>query len=376
MDIICKAEQCTGCTACMNRCPKKCIEMHEDSIMGHLHPVIDHTKCVDCGACKKVCPVNSPLNLQKPLTAYAGWDKSESEYESSTSGGAASAFARYVIRQGGVVYGCAMMPGIEVRHIRIDTEYDIRLLKGSKYVQSTIGDVYSKVREDLRQDRKVLFIGTPCQVAGVKSFIGERIAGNLYTVDLICHGTPSLAFLRRHILKKTKGVVPDEIFFRKGAYLLLLLLLGGKEIYRSSLFEQRYQDIYYNAFFDGFSYRDSCNTCRYAQPNRVSDVTIGDFWGLDGDFPLEHPHGCSVLLPTTEKGMVLIDGIRSEFNLFERSVDEAVNGNEQLRNPKKKNFRIKVFRKILPLFGIDKSYRLCMFDKIIKRNLRIIIKGK
>lgn len=376
MDIICKAEQCTGCAACMNRCPKKCIEMHEDSIMGHLHPIIDHTKCVDCGACKKVCPVNSPLNLQKPLTAYAGWDKSESEYESSTSGGAASAFARYVIRQGGVVYGSAMMPGIEVRHIRIDTEYDIRLLKGSKYVQSTIGDVYSKVREDLRQDRKVLFIGTPCQVAGVKSFIGERIAGNLYTVDLICHGTPSLAFLRRHILKKTKGVVPDEIFFRKGAYLLLLLLLGGKEIYRSSLFEQRYQDIYYNAFFDGFSYRDSCNTCRYAQPNRVSDVTIGDFWGLDEDFPLEHPHGCSVLLPTTEKGMVLIDGIRSEFNLFERSVDEAVNGNEQLRNPKKKNFRIKVFRKILPLFGIDKSYRLCMFDKIIKRNLRIIIKGK
>lgn len=375
MDIICKAEQCTGCAACMNRCPTKCIEMHEDSIMGHLHPIIDHTKCVDCGACKKVCPVNSPLNLQKPLTAYAGWDKSESEYESSTSGGAASAFARYVIRQGGVVYGCAMMPGIEVRHIRIDTEYDIRLLKGSKYVQSTIGDVYSKVREDLRQDRKVLFIGTPCQVAGVKSFIGERIAGNLYTVDLICHGTPSLAFLRRHILKKTKGVVPDEIFFRKGAY-LLLLLLGGKEIYRSSLFEQRYQDIYYNAFFDGFSYRDSCNTCRYAQPNRVSDVTIGDFWGLDEDFPLEHPHGCSVLLPTTEKGMVLIDGIRSEFNLFERSVDEAVNGNEQLRNPKKKNFRIKVFRKILPLFGIDKSYRLCMFDKIIKRNLRIIIKGK
>ena len=376
MDIICKAEQCTGCAACMNRCPKKCIEMHEDSIMGHLHPIIDHTKCVDCGACKKVCPVNSPLNLQKPLTAYAGWDKSESEYESSTSGGAASAFARYVIRQGGVVYGCAMMPGIEVRHIRIDTEYDIRLLKGSKYVQSTIGDVYSKVREDLCQDRKVLFIGTPCQVAGVKSFIGERIAGNLYTVDLICHGTPSLAFLRRHILKKTKGVVPDEIFFRKGAYLLLLLLLSGKEIYRSSLFEQRYQDIYYNAFFDGFSYRDSCNTCRYAQPNRVSDVTIGDFWGLDGDLPLEHPHGCSVLLPTTEKGMVLIDGIRSEFNLFERSVDEAVNGNEQLRNPKKKNFRIKVFRKILPLFGIDKSYRLCMFDKIIKRNLRIIIKGK
>lgn len=375
MDIICKAELCTGCAACMNRCPKQCIKMQEDRRMGHLRPVIDHNRCVDCGACQKVCPVNSSLDLQKPLTAYAGWDKCEEEYQSSTSGGAASAFARYIIRQGGVVYGCAILPGIEVKHIRVDNEDDIRLLKGSKYVQSTIGDTYRKVREDLRQDRKVLFIGTPCQVAGVKSFIGKQMNGNLYTIDLICHGTPSLAFLRRHILKKTKGVVPDEIFFRKGSY-LLLLLLDGKEIYRSSLFEQRYQDIYYNAFFDGFSYRDSCNTCRYAQPNRVSDVTIGDFWGLDGDIPLEHPHGCSVLLPTTEKGMVLIDGIRSEFNLFERSVDEAVNGNEQLRNPKKKTFRIKVFRKILPLLGIDKSYRLCMFDRIIKRKLRIIIKGK
>ena len=290
--------------------------------MGHLHPVIDHNRCVDCGACQKVCPVNSSLDLQKPLTAYAGWDKCEEEYQSSTSGGAASAFARFIIRQGGVVYGCAILPGIEVKHVRVDNEDDIRLLTGSKYVQSTIGDTYRKVREDLRQDRKVLFIGTPCQVAGVKSFIGKQMSCNLYTADLICHGTPSLSFLRKHILKKTKGVVPDEIFFRKGSYLLLLLLLGGKEIYRSSLLEQRYEDIYYNAFFDGFSYRDSCNECRYAQASRVSDVTIGDFWGLEENLPLEHPHGCSVLLPTTGKGEELVEGIRSEFYLFKRSVRE------------------------------------------------------
>lgn len=376
MDIICKAELCTGCAACMNRCPKQCIKMKEDHHMGHLHPVIDHNRCVDCGACQKVCPVNSSLDLQKPLTAYAGWDKCEEEYQSSTSGGAASAFARYIIRQGGVVYGCAILPGIEVKHVRVDNEDDIRLLKGSKYVQSTIGDTYRKVREDLRQDRKVLFIGTPCQVARVKSFIGKQMSCNLYTVDLICHGTPSLSFLRKHILKKTKGVVPDEIFFRKGSCLLLLLLLGGKEIYRSSLLEQRYEDIYYNAFFDGFSYRDSCNECRYAQASRVSDVTIGDFWGLEENLPLEHPHGCSLLLPTTGKGEELVEGIRSEFYLFKRSVREAVNGNDQLRHPKKKNFRIKFFRKILPMLGIANSYRFCMLDKIIRRKLRIIIKGK
>lgn len=375
MDTICKIEQCTGCAACMNRCPKGCIKMKIDNRLGHLFPHIDHDNCVDCGACHKVCPVNQPITLRVPQTAYAGWDKSNSEYVTSTSGGAASAFARCIIHQGGVVYGCAMMPNIEVKHIRVETIEDISKLKGSKYVQSTIGMVYKEVREDLRNGRKVLFIGTPCQVAGVKSFIGEKLSDNLYTVDLICHGTPPLEFLRKHILKKTKGVVPDEIFFRKGAY-LLLLLLGGKEIYRSSLFEQRYEDVYYNTFFDGFSYRDSCNTCKYAQPNRVSDITIGDFWGLKENLPLAHPHGCSVLLPTTEKGKELVEGIRNEFYLFERTVDEAVNGNDQLRHPKEKDFRIKIFKKLQPMLGIGNAYRLCMLDKITRRKMRILIKGK
>lgn len=375
MDAICNLKHCTGCAACMNRCPKQCIEMLPDDKLGHLYPVIDHDKCIDCGSCQKACPANHPLELRKPLHAYAGWDRNESEYISSTSGGAASTFARFIIRQGGVVYGCAMLPGIEVRHVRVDNLDDIAKLKGSKYVQSTMGMTYQAVRNDLRQGRKVLFIGTPCQVAGVKSFVGEKNSGNLYTADLICHGTPPLAFLKKHVLKKTRGIVPDKILFRKGTY-LLLLLLEGKELYKSSLFEQRYEDIYYNAFFDGFSYRDSCNTCRYAQPKRVSDVTIGDFWGLNENLPLEHPHGCSVLLPTTDKGMELIDGIRTDFNLFERSVDEAVNGNDQLRHPKEADCRIRMFKKLLPIVGAGNAYRLCMIDKIARRKLRILIKGK
>lgn len=376
MDTICDRKHCTGCAACMNRCPKQCIEMLPDDKLGHLYPIIDHDKCIDCGSCQKVCPVNHPLELYVPLHAYAGWDKNDDEYISSTSGGAASAFARFIIRQGGVVYGCAMQSNIEVSHIRVDNLDDVVKLKGSKYVQSTMGMTFHAVRNDLRMGRKVIFIGTPCQVAGVKSYIGEKNSGNLYTVDLICHGTPPLAFLRKHVLKKTKGVVPDKILFRKGAYLLLLLLLDGKELYKSSLFEQRYEDIYYNTFFDGFSYRDSCNTCRYAQPNRISDVTIGDFWGLNENLPLKHPHGCSVLLPTSDKGMELIEGIRTEFNLFERTVDEAVMGNDQLRHPKEANFRVQIFKKIFPIIGVGNAYRLCVIDKIARRKLRLLIKGK
>lgn len=373
MKEICNSSICTGCAACMNRCPKHCINMREDNKLGHLYPQIDNDKCIDCGACIKVCPANHALELRTPITAYAGWDKSEKEYISSTSGGAASAFARYIIRQGGVVYGCAILPGIQVSHVRIDSLSDIGKLKGSKYVQSTIGMIYKNVREDLRKGKKVLFIGTPCQVAGVRSFIVKEMVENLYTVDLICHGTPPLAYLRKHILKKTNGTVPDEIFFRKGDY-LLLLLLGGKEIYRSSLFEQRYQDTYYNTFFDGFSYRESCHTCRYAQPQRVSDVTIGDFWGLRADLPLEHPHGCSVLLPITEKGKELIEGIRQEFNLYERTVEEAVNGNDQLRHPKEKDLRISMFMNLFPLLGIGIAYRLCIMDRIAKYYLRKLLK--
>ena len=373
MKEICNSSICTGCAACMNRCPKHCINMREDNKLGHLYPQIDNDKCIDCGACVKVCPANHALELRTPITAYAGWDKSEKECISSTSGGAASAFARYIIRQGGVVYGCAILPGIQVSHVRIDSLSDIGKLKGSKYVQSTIGMIYKNVREDLRKGKKVLFIGTPCQVAGVRSFIVKDMVENLYTVDLICHGTPPLAYLRKHILKKTNGTVPDEIFFRKGAY-LLLLLLGGKEIYRSSLFEQRYQDTYYNTFFDGFSYRESCHTCRYAQPQRVSDVTIGDFWGLRADLPLEHPHGCSVLLPITEKGKELIEGIRQEFNLYERTVEEAVNGNDQLRHPKEKDLRISMFMNLFPLLGIGIAYRLCIMDRIAKYYLRKLFK--
>lgn len=364
IEQICLPDLCTGCSACLNRCPKSCISMKADEGLGHLHPVIDHSQCIDCGACKKVCPVNNPIEFRKPLVAYAGWDKDEGEYTTSTSGGAASAFARYIISQGGVVYGCAVMPNIDIRHIRIDKLCDISKLKGSKYVQSTISDTFQRIKNDLRQGLKVLFIGTPCQVAGLRSFLGKN-DDQLYTVDLICHGVPSLSFLQRHILKITKGKVPDEIYFRKDLY-LLLLLLGGKEIYRKELFRDRYEDTYYNAFFDGFSYRDSCHTCKYAQPLRCSDITIGDFWGLKDDLPTEHPNGCSVLLPLTAKGEELVAGIKNEFHLFRRTVDEAVEGNDQLRHPKSENARIRMFKKLYSIIGIHYAYRLCVYDKILK----------
>lgn len=373
MEDICHIQQCTGCAACANRCPKHCISMVETGGLGHLYPKIDQQTCVDCGACKKVCPALHSVEMRRPSIAYAGWDKNDEEYITSTSGGAASAFSRWIISHGGVVYGCSMS-GVEARHIRVDNIPDLYKLKGSKYVQSVIGDCYRRVHDDLCHNRKVLFIGTPCQVAALKSYIGKDNS-QLYTIDLICHGVPSLAQLKRHINKIAKGKIPDEIYFRKGSY-LLLLLLNGKEIYRSELFKQRYHDSYYNAFFDGFSYRESCYQCRYANIERCSDITVGDFWGLREKLPLAHPHGCSVILPLTDKGNELLSGISDGFNLFGRPVEEAVHGNEQLRHPKSKSMRIKLYRVLCPVLGDECTYAICVLDKILRMHLRKIVKRR
>lgn len=371
---ICNLSLCTGCAACANRCPKQCISMKVEGGLGHLYPKINYDECINCGACIKVCPSNSSAKLNKPITAYAGWDKNKEEYISSTSGGAASAFSRYIINHGGVVYGCSILQGIQIKHIRIDNIKDLIKLKGSKYVQSTIeNNCYKHVKEDLKLGKQVLFIGTPCQIAGLKSFIGDN-NDLLYTVDLICHGVPSLSYFQKHVLKKTGRRIPDEIYFRKNSSYLLLLVSNGIELYRSHLLKERYSDIYYNTFFDGFSYRESCYHCPYATSSRVSDVTIGDFWGLKDNLPIAHTNGCSVLLPLTEKGVELIKNISPDFYLFERTVKEAIDGNDQLKHPKQKDYRIKLFRHLHKYLGINLAYRLCVCDRIIKNFIKTINK--
>lgn len=150
-------------------------------------------------------------------------------------------------------------------------------------------------------------------------------------------------------------------------------------IYKSGdLWTHRYEDLYYNTFIDGFTYRDSCFNCHYAKPERVSDITIGDFWGLgnetDDNYIPKHPYGISCVLPLTEKGKRLISIVKDKLNIYERPVTEAINGNDQLRFPKKKNLRIKFFRRIHKYIGVDAAYKLCVCDKIVKYKIRKIIR--
>lgn len=380
MKAICSHNNCTGCGLCVAQCPKGCISMVPGNNFGHLFPKINEANCIDCGLCKKICPSLHHVENSYPNISYAAWSKDEEDYKSSTSGGAASVLSQYVLSHGGVVYGCSMFADIDVRHIRIDNIDDLCKLKGSKYVQSDVTSIYPQLRDDVREGRLTLFTGTPCQVAAVKNMF-KRQPENLILVDLICHGVPSLHMLKQHVKRVANYPHYDKIIFREGNNIVFVVIVEGEKVYRRYFNYPRYNDFYLDTFYDGYTYRESCYSCQYACPNRVSDITIGDFWKLGkripADYIPEHPYGCSLILPSTENGRRLIEKVSAKLNLYERTVEEAVGGNEQLRHPISIDWRKRMFVILYPVTG-SSAYRIAVMDKyilfILKRIIKKIIK--
>ncbi len=351
---------CCGCNACVEACSKHCIVMKKDS-KGFLYPLVDKNICVECGVCEHICPFQTDKELNLPLKAYAAWNKDRNKHLSSSSGGAAYVFSSYIINQGGVVYGCAS-DGINIQHIRVDQIKNLNKLQGSKYVQSHICNLFSQVKTDLRNQIPVLFIGTPCQVAGLKKYI-KRIPPHLYVVDLICHGVPSLQMLEEHIANIAKGRNIESISFRKGNK--FLMHITGKAFDYIVPFRK---DLYYRGFMQGVTYRESCYQCPFACQERVGDITIGDFWGILHPelLPTESKDGISVLLPCTDKGMHLIEQTKEFFHYFERPVEEAIKGNSQLQHPVRQTKRSRIFHALYPIFSFDISVITSMADQAVK----------
>lgn len=379
MDKICDKDICTGCGLCASICSKNSIKMVTIDKLGHLYPQIDQKKCVDCGLCKKKCPsLNNPIQTA-PITAYAAIAKDNEEYHSSTSGGAASVFSRYIIENGGVVYGCAVVEDddvVDIRHIRVDMIDELYRLKGSKYVQSRITDIIPQLKEDIKKEKKVLFIGTPCQCAAINNIYGKT-PENLYLVDLICHGVPSFDLLKRHIKNRLPNKQVSKLSFREGNELKLSIVATDNTLYCKSTVADRFKEFYYDTFIDGCTFRESCYTCPYAKPNRCSDITIGDFWGLKKDadeYLPNHTIGTSVLLPVSEKGKCLIQATSQRFNLVERTVNEAVNGNHQLQHPTSKGRRTKIFRYLAKILRLETAYRISIWDRIVRNSLKKLTK--
>ena len=336
--------------------------------MGHLFPFVDHSSCVGCGACERICPSLHPLPLRPIVTAYASWSKDEHDYKTATSGGIATALSKAIIRNGGVVYGCAMLPDVEVKHIRVDRLEDLEKLKSSKYVQSSLVEAIPALKKDIAEGKQVLFIGTPCQVAAVKALYRTQ-PESLFLVDLICHGVPSAKMLKDFVRKLVPDRVCTNVTFRKGNAYILQLWDNDSLAYALPLRSPQYRNYYLGAFMDGYTFRDSCYHCPFAGSDRVGDITLGDFWGLGAYAPVDHmpdhPYGCSVVLPITENGVRLLAEIESSIELYQRDKQEAIEGNTQLQRPVRMNKRIRFFRQVQRVVFWPEFYRWVNLDRIL-----------
>lgn len=383
MEKTCDYSICTGCGACSAVCPKNCISFVTGDF-GHVYPKIDVTRCIDCNKCRNVCPPINDYSQILPTEAFAGIIKEKEDYLSTTSGGAAQAISLYILRKGGIVYGCGSLSNGRIEHIRVETPTDLELLKGSKYVQSDVHERYQEIIKDVKSGREVLFIGTPCQCAAVKKLFRIQ-PSNLCLVELICHGVPSQEFLFDYLRKQ--GVSKDiigRIWFRtsKGYQIAICNDTQSKIIYESiPLWSKGCKDLYYKTFFYGYSFRPSCYTCKFARPERVGDITIGDFWGLGVEYPTDeipaHEHGISVVLPCTDKGKEIISNISGIINLYPRSVKEAIKGNHQLQHPTLKGSDVYLFSFLRKILGISYAFQVSFFMRRVAAFIkRRIINGK
>lgn len=315
MTTVCDPNKCNGCMACIDKCPKNCISI-VDNIYSY-NAVKDMNLCIICGKCEKVCPNNSPIDLKSSVAWKQGWAEKEIR-QNSSSGGAASAIIKFFIQSGGYVASCLFKDGKFLFEITNDLEV-AKKFAGSKYVKSNPVGIYKKIQERLKTD-KVLFIGLPCQVAALKNSINNQ--DNLYTIDLICHGTPSPKILEQFLYEYGYKLseLKDIKFRNKSEF-------GVKSKGITKL--EKGRDPYLIAFLNSIDYTENCYSCKFATKERISDITLGDSWGTE--YKHEEKYGISLILVQTDKGKALL----GEASLDLKNVDyeKAVKANHQLNHP-------------------------------------------
>lgn len=326
-------EFCTGCRTCEQICPKSCISMKFSS-EGFLEPFVDPGQCVNCGLCQKHCPQNNLKVYPLSEKVFAVKSKNDKELYKSASGGAFAALARYFLEQNGACVGASYYKGWDVGHKIIRSLDDLPSLQSSKYVQSDTLYTYSEVRCLLSQGIKVLYSGTPCQIAGLNSFLGNVDKSNLLTIDLICHGVPSIKLFKSYIqwLEHRYGEPIIDFNFRDksaGWGLNIKIKTKTKIKTRSCVI-----DPYYFHFLKGDTYRECCYRCSYSRPERVGDITIGDFWGIESILPdFFSKKGVSCLILNTPNAMALIPMFKSIFYTEEVLLNDVIKFQRNLVSP-------------------------------------------
>lgn len=373
-------ENCCGCYACYNVCPKQCITMKTDN-EGFWYPDIDKDKCVNCNLCEKVCPIVNPVQRNESLKlSYAVQNKDDAVRLSSSSGGMFHLLAESIIKQDGVVYGAGFDKDFSVKHIRINKIEEIQLLQGSKYLQSGIGNIYKQVKKDLKENKQVLFTGTPCQVEGLKSFLG-REENNLLTMDFICHGVPSPTIWGGgyySAIEQDKKEQLKKVYFRNkdlGWKLFSLKMVFDKNIYVNDL----NNDLYMKGFLQDLYLRPSCYNCRFKKVNRVSDITVADFWGIDKLLPkFDDDKGTSLVILHNNKAKNLFYKLKDKMNFIEVKFEDGIRYNKSMitsvRYNEKRDLFFAEFKIKENLFDLIKKYTKLSFKRRIKQKIKFMIK--
>ena len=334
------SKQCCGCRSCEQSCPHGAIMMHDNG-EGFLYPSVDEELCTQCGLCIKKCPKLSDKN--ESLTgqlAIAVWLKKEEVLFKSTSGGAFAGFAESVLQDSGLVFGAAYDNNLSLRHISVQSGDELWRLKGSKYVESDIGSTFRDAKSLLDDGKKILYSGTPCQVAGLKSFLGKEYR-NLLTVDLICHGVPSRKLFSKWLEWKGKKTGGKIIYcgFRDKDIGGSVCLDGRVKTKTKTKTVRSMLDPYYASFIRCETYRESCYTCPYSSiRHRLADISIGDFHELKripkyADKPYDLKKGVSLVIVNTEKGRRFFESVKDKFDGFPVEFEDFMEIKSNVKNP-------------------------------------------
>lgn len=393
-------QDCCGCHACASVCARQCITMQEDN-EGFQYPVVDEGTCTDCGLCEKVCPVINQDEPRKPLKVYAAKNKDEEIRKQSSSGGIFTPLAESVIRDGGVVFGAKFDKDWNVVHAWSDTIEGIADFRGSKYVQSTIGDTYREAREFLKQGRKVLFSGTPCQIAGLRKFLRKEY-DNLLTVDVVCHGVPSPLVWRKY-LEETREKLRAERDAGKNTVSSSLMEMpvitgisfrdkthgwkkfgfrfryaaskaAGNSVSSSANDSERTllqpfpENVFMKGFLKNLYLRPSCYACASRSGKSGSDISIADFWGVQNYYPeFDDDRGVGLVLVNSDKGRKAYEQTNSDS--IESTYEQGLNQNPCLEHSVARTKHVKTFWDTFSLEGMD-----AVEDIICKMNPGVIIR--
>lgn len=337
MNINIVGDKCVGCHACEQVCPVMCIEFKENQ-EGFNYPVLQSDKCINCKQCINVCPVLVKPSVGELKEVYAGWTLEKNILKKSSSGGIFASIAKRILLEKGKVYGCAYDDEMNPKHIGIDNVSELFKLQGSKYVESDIEHIYEHIEKQLKVGEKVLFSGTPCQCAGLRNYLRKEYE-NLFIIDIICHGVPSRKLFKsylRFLENKRNGRVISFDFRNKDRH-------GWSLTYKYKIQKQKsikeYQGIaslssYYYGFLAGLMYRQSCYQCPFSNPDRISDITLGDYWGVEKIEPNNSNYlGVSAVIVNTNKGKKLLKKVSDEIRIEKTTFDKVSIQNSNLLHP-------------------------------------------